>query len=314
MEVVAERLDDLRGLVLPQQAVVDEDAGQLVADRLVDEERRDRRVDAARERAEHALAPDLGADPLDLLLDHRGGRPGRGRVGDRVEEVLQQVVPVRRVHDLGVELDAVETPLGSSNAAIGVDGDDATTREPSGGAVTESRWLIQPICSDGRFANSSLVGHELGLAELRDAGSLDAPAELLGHQLHPVADAERRDRRARRCAGRPSARPRRRPMPGPPDRTSASGSRAPAPRARSVRHELGVDAALAHAPRDQLRVLAAAVQNEHRPLLGGRLRRRQRDDVAHPIPMCCACCSTFPSVLIDGASMISAFWKSWIDS
>ena len=81
-----------------------------------------------------------------------------------------------------------------------------------------------------------------------------------------------------------------------------------------VRDELRVDAALAHAPRDQLRVLAAEVQNEHRPLLGGRLRRGQWDDVGHPIPIFCACCSDLPSVLIDGASMISAFWKSWIDS
>ena len=56
VEVAAERLDHLLGLVLAQQAVVDEDAGELVADRLVDEQRGDGRVDAAGERAEHALA------------------------------------------------------------------------------------------------------------------------------------------------------------------------------------------------------------------------------------------------------------------
>ena len=108
VEVALERLDHLRGLVLAQQAVVDEDAGQLVADRLVHEQRRDRRVDAAGERAEDALAADLRADPLDLLLDHGRGRPGRPRAGDAVEEVLQHLLAVRRVHDLRVELDAVE--------------------------------------------------------------------------------------------------------------------------------------------------------------------------------------------------------------
>ena len=51
-----ERLDHLLGLALAQQAVVDEHAGELVADRLVHEQRGDRRVDAARERAEHPLA------------------------------------------------------------------------------------------------------------------------------------------------------------------------------------------------------------------------------------------------------------------
>ena len=48
VEVAAEGLDDLLRLVLAHQAVVDEDARQLVADRLVDEQRRDGGVDAAR--------------------------------------------------------------------------------------------------------------------------------------------------------------------------------------------------------------------------------------------------------------------------
>ena len=47
LEVVAERGDDLLALVLAHQAVVDEDAGQLVADRAVHEQRGDARVDAA---------------------------------------------------------------------------------------------------------------------------------------------------------------------------------------------------------------------------------------------------------------------------
>ena len=111
VEVAAERLDDLLGLVLAQQAVVDEDARELVADGLVHEQRRDRRVDAARERAEHALGADRGADARDLLLDHRSGRPGRRRAGDLVEEVLEDLLAVRRVHDLGMELDAVELAL-----------------------------------------------------------------------------------------------------------------------------------------------------------------------------------------------------------
>ena len=57
-EVAGERLHDLLRLVLAQQPVVDEDARELVADRLVHEQRRDRGVDAAGKRAEHALAPD----------------------------------------------------------------------------------------------------------------------------------------------------------------------------------------------------------------------------------------------------------------
>ena len=47
LEVVAEGGDDLLALVLAHQAVVDEHARELVADRAVHEQRGDRRVDAA---------------------------------------------------------------------------------------------------------------------------------------------------------------------------------------------------------------------------------------------------------------------------
>ena len=55
VEGAVEHLDHLLGLALAQQAVVDEDAGELVADGLVHEQRGDRAVDAAGERAEHAF-------------------------------------------------------------------------------------------------------------------------------------------------------------------------------------------------------------------------------------------------------------------
>ena len=44
---VAKQRHDLLGFAEPQQAVVDEDAGELLADRLVDQHRRHREVDAA---------------------------------------------------------------------------------------------------------------------------------------------------------------------------------------------------------------------------------------------------------------------------
>src|SRR6188472_2927895 len=44
--------DNLLGLVQPHQAMVDENASQLLADRLVDQQRRDRGIDAAGEAAD----------------------------------------------------------------------------------------------------------------------------------------------------------------------------------------------------------------------------------------------------------------------
>ena len=156
VEVAAERLDDLLGLVRAHQPVVDEDARELVADRLVDEQRRDGRVDAAGEPADDALRADLRADPLDLLLDHRGGRPASA-ARRRPRRGSSSGSPAPR---------ACARPPGgtgrrrgrgprSSNAAIGVDGDEAVTRAPGGGAVTESRWLIQTTCSGGRSRKSA---------------------------------------------------------------------------------------------------------------------------------------------------------------
>jgi hypothetical protein len=48
-------------------------------------------------------------------------------------------------------------------------------------------------------------------------------------------------------------------------------------------HELRVDAALANPARDQLRVLPAEVDHEHRTFFGRRLRLGKRDDLAHQL-------------------------------
>ena len=79
-----------------------------------------------------------------------------------------------------------------------------------------------------------------------------------------------------------------------------------------MRHELRAHAALAHAPRDQLRVLGAEVEHEHRAVVE---RDARLGLCAHrDIPTPCSRCSFLPSVCSAGANMISAFWKSWIVS
>jgi hypothetical protein len=54
-------------LVFAHQAVVDQDAGELVAHRLVDQQRGDRGIHAARQRADHLALADLPADLFDHL-------------------------------------------------------------------------------------------------------------------------------------------------------------------------------------------------------------------------------------------------------
>jgi hypothetical protein len=121
------------------------------------------------------------------------------------------------------------------------------------------------------------LGHlHRGPPELGDAGAVDAAAELQRHELRAVTDAERRhaeleQRRidARGVVGidgcRAAAEHERVRVPGP-HRL----------RRDRVADEFGVDAALAYAPRDQLRVLAAEVENENRPVLVAGKRKDLR--------------------------------------
>ena len=55
-EIARERVHHLLGLVQAQQPVVDEDAGELIADRPVDQRGGDRRVDAAGQAEHHLVA------------------------------------------------------------------------------------------------------------------------------------------------------------------------------------------------------------------------------------------------------------------
>ena len=109
--MVAEQPHHLLALAGAHQAVVDEDAGQLIADRLVDQHRRDRRIDAAGEAADHPALADLGADRLARLGAERRHRPVALQPRDLVDEIADQPRAVGRVHDFGVEHQAVVAAL-----------------------------------------------------------------------------------------------------------------------------------------------------------------------------------------------------------
>ena len=114
-EVDARRLDevllDLRGLVLPEQAVVDEDARQLVPDRPLDERGRDGGVDATGEGAQDPTVADRLADEGHLVLDDVPRGPVRLDARAAQEEVLDDPLAEGAVEDLRVPLDAVETTV-----------------------------------------------------------------------------------------------------------------------------------------------------------------------------------------------------------
>ena len=142
----AHDVDDPVALAAPEQPVVDEDAGQLVTDGAMHERRRDGRVDAAAERADHLAIADLVAQRVDGHLDERRGLPCAGAPADVEEEVAQDVAPERCVRDLGMELDAVSLP-GPTNAAHGGVERMRDRPESGGRAVTTSPCDIQTASS-----------------------------------------------------------------------------------------------------------------------------------------------------------------------
>ena len=202
VEVVAERGDHLRALVLSHQAVVDEHAGQTVADRAVHEQRGDARVNPSRQPADRPAVSDLCADAVDLLFDHRAGAPGAVAAADVLEEVGQHLLAVWGVHDLGVELDPVDAARGGLERGH--------RRRGRRGKRRESRAAARTRC---RGATSSR----------------SAPAAC-----PPAAGPARR-----RSAASARTPPPRRPRPGRRARAPAAACRnrcrAPAPRARAAR-------------------------------------------------------------------------------
>jgi hypothetical protein len=262
---------DLLALALAQQAVVDEHGDELVADGLVHERRRDGRVDAARQRGQHATGADLCADAIDLLGDDVAAVPVGRKARRLVEEVGHDVLAVVGVLDLGVPLHAVEALLGVAerrHRCRGRRGEhlEAGRRRGDLVAVAHPDVLLGRLTAEEHAA----VVHDDGIrrAVLAQARVGDLAAELLGHHLEAVADAERRHAELQHAGierGRPGLVDRRRTA-GEDDRDGVLGL--DLGRGDGVRHDLAVHTRLAHPTRDELRVLGSEVDDEDGTLSG----------------------------------------------
>ncbi|QYU67016.1 AAA family ATPase [Leptolyngbya sp. 15MV] len=197
VEAVPEGGDDLLALAGAHQPVVHIDAGELVADRLVDQHGGNRGIHAAGQPADHAPVADLGADLRDHLGAEGAHRPVAGAAADEMGEVPQQGRAVRRVHDLRMEHRTVvvarivgDQREGRALAA----GDDAEARRQVRDAVAMAhpplfaRALGPDALGDGAIAGDI---HE-GPAEFPRMPAFHYAAELVRQRLLAVADAEDR--------------------------------------------------------------------------------------------------------------------------
>ena len=198
---IAKQSNHLLRLGKAQQSVVDEDAGELFADGLVNQDSGDRRIDAAREPADHPTIADLRADFLHCFHLERPHGPVALAAGNLAHEVAQQRGAVRRVHHFKVELRGVEPPLlvrdhGDGCIRRGADHTETGGQPRHAVAVTHpNRISLTP--APHAFEQRRILDHRhLRAAELTVVPALDRAAELLRHRLLAVADAE--DRHARR--------------------------------------------------------------------------------------------------------------------
>jgi hypothetical protein len=195
LEGIAERPDHGRGLAGAEEAVVHEEAGELLADGLVDERRHHGRVDAARERAEHPIVAHRLADPRDGRI-HEGGHGPVALHPAGTEEVGEHGLALRGMGDFGVELDGVEAPLGVGHGRHRTVRRGGQTREPLGrpqhgvAVAHPHRDLVAALRRDPVEEPAPALDAQLGRSVLAPLRRDDLAAEEIGHGLHPVADAE----------------------------------------------------------------------------------------------------------------------------
>ena len=101
-------------------------------------------VDAAGEGAEHAAVAHLPADAQDRIGDEVAGRPVAAAAADAEDEVLDQRLPLGRVHHLRVELEADDAGV------VAHDGDRGVLRVSEGAEA------------GGQLGNAVAVGHPDG--------------------------------------------------------------------------------------------------------------------------------------------------------
>jgi hypothetical protein len=240
--------------------VVDKNARQAAADRLMDQERRDRRIDPARKTAQNPALANLRVDRRNRLGPEGAHGPIGAQSRDLVDEIRQQPRAVRRVRDFEMKLHAIE--------AARFVGDCRQRRVLRGGNAGKSRRQVRhrvAMAHPNRIAltlfpypfeqRALLQNLDLGAAEFAFMPGRDPATQLRRHRLLAIADAEDRHpggknriwnaRRAFVVDGRGTARKNHRFR-------------------RQLRErffgvldgrDLAIDARLADAPRDQLRHL-----------------------------------------------------------
>ena len=256
---------DLLRFTLTHETVIDVDACELPRHRAREQRRAHRGIHAAGETEQHLLAADLFADLADLRFEEALHRVIPGAAADGKEEVLQNEIALHGVGHFGMELYAVEPALlvhiRRHGGKIGV----------TGGAEALGQRRDEIGVAHKHVRRHGAAGKERERGVQRDGeyavlalrACLDRSAAEMADELHAVADAEHGNAQlqhgfiagrgivavyAVRSAGEDDALRR---------------HRADLLHGHFARTDLGIDAMLTHAARDQLLVLSAEIQDQY---------------------------------------------------
>ncbi len=262
----------LIALVQAQQTIIDEDAGQLIADRPVQQGGYHRRVDTAGKTQHHLGVTHLLADLADALLDDLARSPERLAATDLKQKTLDDALTLTGMGHLGVELQTVEVAFFIRHAGHGCvlgftnhlesrrQGVDpvAMTHPDIQQTITLGAGVVLDIPQQVGVAACA----HLGIAVLVFIGGGYRSAKLRGHGLHAVADAKHRNpqlehfrRRHRRFSGGDRLR-----TTGEDD-TGRAITLEPLVRV-VIGKDFAIDARFTYPTRNQLGVLGAKVENQ----------------------------------------------------
>mmetsp|Transcript_4305 Transcript_4305/g.16087 ORF Transcript_4305/g.16087 Transcript_4305/m.16087 type:complete len:381 (-) Transcript_4305:77-1219(-) len=277
VQVVLEHLHHAFTLLVPQQAVIHEAAVQPVADGLVHQRRSHRGVHASGQRADDVvIRSHLLVDDGDLLVEDVLHRPPGFNLGDVKEEVADRLEPALGVRHLGVVLKAEDLAIGvldgHHGARVGLAHAFESLRKLHGFVAVghpDHLGRVHLLAVERGFLDD-VHGHATVLGLVR---GLDLAAHELDDELHAVADAEHGDalglaviEEGVRDGGRALDV----------DGVGPAGEddhgrvmRRDASHVGVARQEDRVHPELAHAPGDELRVLAAVVEDDDGVGAGG---------------------------------------------
>ena len=170
--------------------MIDKYAGELFADGSVNQHRRDRRIDAARNSAYNAARADRFFNVGYVFVYKVAGGPVALAAADFYKEIFHHSFAVYRMDDLGVELQAddsfVAACIGRYRASVGV-----ADRFESFGKAYHLVAVAHPDLGGGNAVkNPAFFKHCLFFAVFALFGMLDASAEVLYNELCSVTNSE----------------------------------------------------------------------------------------------------------------------------